>query len=291
LIVWCSFVGVSLVSGTSVSELSIDNFDDLVVKSKEPYLIEYFSSKCGSCNQFSPTWDKLVGRQQTGHLKFGRVQIDTAEGMQLAQRQGIMSRGIPAVQLHAGEASELLMAGNLETLQGLEQKMTDALKRHHAGELGRSVPQAPTATTATAANTSGTKQTESKADKWKKKASEKRQKKGSGRAAASAPKRSTIPGHTTDATSVSGAQTAESKADKWKKKAAEKREKRGAASAGHASGDASGNCAVEPIERKDCVKHDSESCKQAGCCWVPTQAKCGNRPCPWCFRTVGHDEL
>ncbi len=58
--------------------------------------------------------------------------IVTKEGSQLAKEQGVLKRGIPAVQLVAGSHSNILMAGKLEELGALRAAIQNDVKRYRA---------------------------------------------------------------------------------------------------------------------------------------------------------------
>jgi thiol-disulfide isomerase/thioredoxin len=89
-----------------------DNFVSNVVQSGNVHVIEYFSKMCGSCKEFEPTWDQVANSIENEY-RIGRVNIDTKEGMRLAKEQGILKRGIPAIQVVAGKDSSIVMAGKL----------------------------------------------------------------------------------------------------------------------------------------------------------------------------------
>jgi thioredoxin-like negative regulator of GroEL len=86
---------------------------------------------CGSCKDFEPIWTQLATSLETEY-KVVRVSIDSKPGMQLAKQQGVLKRGIPAVQIVAGSHSDILMAGKVESLASLKAKVASAALRYKA---------------------------------------------------------------------------------------------------------------------------------------------------------------
>jgi thioredoxin-like negative regulator of GroEL len=94
--------------------LDVFNFESAVGSSKEAWLVEVGSAKCGSCLQFAPTWASIVQNFGT-EVNMGAVNIDEADGMKLAQQLGALSRGIPQLIFFGkddGSGGKTLMAGH-----------------------------------------------------------------------------------------------------------------------------------------------------------------------------------
>ena len=68
--------------------LNKDNFDEVVLQSKEPILVDFWASWCGPCMMLSPIVEELSKTH-----KVGKVNVD--EEMELAHKFGIMT--IPAL--------------------------------------------------------------------------------------------------------------------------------------------------------------------------------------------------
>jgi thioredoxin 1 len=75
--------------GTAVTETT---FEQEVLKSDKPVLVDFWAEWCGPCHAVSPILDKVASAHD---LKLVKVNIDEEQG--LAQRFGIMS--IPAMVL------------------------------------------------------------------------------------------------------------------------------------------------------------------------------------------------
>eukprot|EP00622_Pseudochattonella_farcimen_P001923 FR736743.1.p1 GENE.FR736743.1~~FR736743.1.p1 ORF type:complete len:178 (+),score=24.45 FR736743.1:55-534(+) len=129
---WMRFTSMAVVLmlmnlTNAAEELLVDNanFDEVVANSQDTFVIEYYSKMCGSCKEFEPAWHEITAGLQTTSMKHSgvrtaRCSIDTKDGMKLAKDQGVLNKGIPAVQIIQGKAnkttnlkSELVMAGKI----------------------------------------------------------------------------------------------------------------------------------------------------------------------------------
>lgn len=69
-----------------------DNFEEEVLKSDVPVLVDFFAQWCGPCKMMAPAIDELA-TEYAGKWKIGKCDID--ENPELAQKYGIQS--IPTV--------------------------------------------------------------------------------------------------------------------------------------------------------------------------------------------------
>ena len=76
---------------TAVTETT---FDQEVLESETPVLVDFWAEWCGPCHAVSPVLERIVAERE-GELKLVKVNID--EEQELARRYGIMS--IPAMIL------------------------------------------------------------------------------------------------------------------------------------------------------------------------------------------------
>ena len=76
--------------------VSVDesNFEQFVLKSKTPVLVDFWAPWCGPCRMVAPLVDELAG-EYAGSVSFGKVNVDG--NPKIASRYGIM--GIPALIL------------------------------------------------------------------------------------------------------------------------------------------------------------------------------------------------
>ena len=76
-----------------------DNFDQEVLQSEKPVIVDFWAEWCGPCHAVSPVLDRIA-EERSGELKLVKVNVD--EEPELAQRYGIVS--IPTIVLfRAGE--------------------------------------------------------------------------------------------------------------------------------------------------------------------------------------------
>ena len=78
----------------SVLTITKENFEDQVLKSDKPVLIDFWAEWCGPCKMLSPIVDQIAG-EVTQKAKVGKVNVD--EQPELASKFKVMS--IPTLVL------------------------------------------------------------------------------------------------------------------------------------------------------------------------------------------------
>jgi thioredoxin 1 len=81
----------------NVVEITDSNFDQQVLKSSEPVLVDFWAPWCGPCRMIAPLVEELAGENR-GSIKVGKVNIDDNPGA--AQNYGVSS--IPTLMLFKG---------------------------------------------------------------------------------------------------------------------------------------------------------------------------------------------
>jgi len=81
---------------SKVVELSTQNFEQEVLKSETPVLVDFFAPWCGPCQMMLPVLDNL-SIEMEGKLKIAKVNTDVPENQTLAMQYQIQS--IPNMKL------------------------------------------------------------------------------------------------------------------------------------------------------------------------------------------------
>lgn len=109
----------------SVSEaiLSVtdDNFEDKVLSSERPVLVDYWAEWCGPCKMIAPILDQIAVEFQD-KLTFAKLNID--ENPKTPQRYGV--RGIPTLMLFKNgevEATKVGMVSKTKLTEFIESNI------------------------------------------------------------------------------------------------------------------------------------------------------------------------
>ena len=76
----------------NVVTLSQSNFEQEVLKSAQPVLVDFWATWCGPCKMIAPVLDEIAD-EKVGKLKIGKVDVDSNQ--ELATKFGI--RAIPTL--------------------------------------------------------------------------------------------------------------------------------------------------------------------------------------------------
>jgi thioredoxin len=97
----------------NVLEITDGNFEQEVLKSDQPFLLDFSAVWCGPCKMLSPIVEKIA-TEHAGKYKVGKLDIDDSPGV--AAKYGI--RGVPTVVVFkAGkESGRHVGVTNKETL-------------------------------------------------------------------------------------------------------------------------------------------------------------------------------
>ena len=73
---------------TKVVKLTTENFDEQVLRSEQPVLVDFYADWCGPCQALGPVVDQLAADYE-GRARIGKLDVDAAG--EVAQRYGVQS--------------------------------------------------------------------------------------------------------------------------------------------------------------------------------------------------------
>lgn len=93
------------------------NFDQEVLSSETPVLVDYWAPWCGPCRQLGPVIEEIAG-ERADTIRVGKVNVD--EHPELAKRAGV--QGIPLVVLYR-DGQRVAQAVGAQPKTALEQAL------------------------------------------------------------------------------------------------------------------------------------------------------------------------
>ena len=111
-----------MATGENIIHADGKTFDDVVVKSKIPALVDFWAPWCAPCHMIAPIIEDLA-REYTGRVKFVKVNVDEAKNV--AMSLGIMS--IPTIAIfNKGQVRNQLIG--VQSKAVLEKMIEDSIK-------------------------------------------------------------------------------------------------------------------------------------------------------------------
>ena len=104
-------------ASANVLKISTANFDQEVLKSNVPVLVDFWAEWCGPCKMIAPVLDELAD-EKLGKLKVGKINVD--DNQDLASKFGI--RAIPTLLIIKGGVVKEQMVGAVGK-KDLEKKL------------------------------------------------------------------------------------------------------------------------------------------------------------------------
>lgn len=81
----------------SILKITDTDFENLVIKSEKPILVDYWAEWCGPCKMITPILEEIADEME-GRVLVGKLNVD--ENSQTPPKYGI--RGIPTLMLFKG---------------------------------------------------------------------------------------------------------------------------------------------------------------------------------------------
>ena len=104
----------------NIKSVNDSNFDQEVLKSDIPVLVDFWAPWCAPCHIVTPSLESMAGEQE-GKLKIVKLNVD--DNNQTAAKYGIMS--IPSLLLFKGGEVQETLVGALP-----KEKIEEAVLKH-----------------------------------------------------------------------------------------------------------------------------------------------------------------
>ncbi|XP_030544343.1 protein disulfide isomerase-like 2-3 [Rhodamnia argentea] len=108
-------------------ELTSSNFDELVLKSKELWVVEFFAPWCGHCKKLAPEWKKAANNLK-GKVKLGHVDCDAEKS--LMSRYNV--QGFPTILVFGADKDSPIPYEGARTASAIESFALEQLETNVA---------------------------------------------------------------------------------------------------------------------------------------------------------------
>ena len=110
-------------AASAVLDLIPDNFDDVVLKSGKPALVEFFAPWCGHCKNLAPVYEELGQSFAYAADKVTVAKVDADEQKSLGKRFGV--QGFPTLKWFDGKSDKPVDYNGGRDLDSLSKFITE----------------------------------------------------------------------------------------------------------------------------------------------------------------------
>ena len=125
-------------AASSVLDLIPTNFDEVVLTSGKPALVEFFAPWCGHCKNLAPVWEELAEKFAFASDKVSIAKVDADEHKALGRRFGV--QGFPTLKWFDGKSDVPTDYSGGRDLESLAAFITD--KTGLAAKMKKKAPSA-----------------------------------------------------------------------------------------------------------------------------------------------------
>lgn len=100
----CSLLVLGISAASAVIDLLPSNFDQIILKSGKPALVEFFAPWCGHCQALVKTWEELATKYEFAKDKITIARVDADDHKQLGHRFGV--QGFPTLKWFDGKSDK-----------------------------------------------------------------------------------------------------------------------------------------------------------------------------------------
>lgn len=95
-------LATAVAAKSAVLDLIPSNFDEVVLKSGKPTLVEFFAPWCGHCKNLAPVYEELAGSFEFAKDKVQIAKVDADAERDLGKRFGV--QGFPTLKFFDGKS-------------------------------------------------------------------------------------------------------------------------------------------------------------------------------------------